>query len=202
VVTPGLPQLDTLLTISRSSRPELRSLASQQAGARASTTLAKEYWLPDLGFFFSKNYSQGTPATYTTGVGLTFPLFFWNHSRGEVAESQHHERELTAAYDDLAAQVDQDVRAAYAAAATALREALYLRDDLLPEARQAYQITLVSYGLGGSSALDVLDARRTLLDAERQYADALGAAIDARADLERAVGAPLGTVSSGDGNDH
>ena len=77
------------------------------------------------------------------------------------------------------------------AAATALRQALFLRDQLLPEARRAYQIALVSYGLGGSSALDVLDARRTLLDAEGQYADALGASNDARADLERAIGGPL-----------
>jgi outer membrane protein TolC len=37
----------------------------------------------------------------------------------------------------------------------------------------------------------VLDARRTLLDAEGQYAAALGAANDARADLERAVGLSL-----------
>jgi len=49
----------------------------------------------------------------------------------------------------------------------------------------------VSYGLGGSSALELLDAKRTLLDAEKQYVDALGAANDARAALELAVGAPL-----------
>ena len=49
----------------------------------------------------------------------------------------------------------------------------------------------MSYGLGGSSALDVLDARRSLLDAETQYADALAAASSAQASLERAVGNPL-----------
>jgi len=129
------------------------------------------------------------------------PLFFWNHQHGEVAESRHRERELDAAYRDLSAQVDQDVRVTYATAATAFRQARYLRDELLPEARRAYDVARVSYGLGGSSALEVLDARRTLLDAESQYADALGAANDARADLERAVGAPLETASSGDTHD-
>ena len=58
----------------------------------------------------------------------------------------------------------------------------------------------MSYGLGGSSALDLLDAKRTLLDAESQYADALGAANDARAELELAVGAPLLRRTPG-GND-
>jgi cobalt-zinc-cadmium efflux system outer membrane protein len=106
---------------------------------------------------------------------------------------------LSASYRDLEAQVDQDVRSTYAAAETALRQASFLRDQLLPEARRAYEIALVSYGLGGSSALDVLDARRTLLDAESQYADALGAANDARADLERAIGRPLEAAPGGTG---
>jgi cobalt-zinc-cadmium efflux system outer membrane protein len=119
-----------------------------------------------------------------------------------VAESRHHERELDAAYADLEAQVEQDVRVTYATAATALAQAIYLRDQLLPEARRAYDIALTSYGLGGSSALDVLDARRTLLDAESQYADALGAANDARADLERAVAGPFDAASAGVPNVH
>jgi cobalt-zinc-cadmium efflux system outer membrane protein len=199
VVPPDLPPLDTLLAIARSARPELKSLASQRMGAASATTLAKEFWLPDLAIDLEKNYADGGPPTYTTGIGIKVPLFFWNHTSGEVAESKHREFELAAAYRDLAAQVEQDVRQAYANAATAAEQGSYLRDELLPEARRVYDITLTSYGIGGSSALDVLDARRTLLDALSQYADALGAANDARADLERAVAAPL---PSGDSNEH
>ena len=69
-----------------------------------------------------------------------------------------HERELDASYRDLSAQVDQEVRLTYATAATAVQQARYLRDELLPEARRAYEVAQVSYGLGGSSALEVLDA--------------------------------------------
>jgi outer membrane protein TolC len=54
----------------------------------------------------------------------------------------------------------------------------------------------VSYGLGGSSALDVLDARRNLLDAETQYADALAAANSARSNLERAAATPLSQLDA------
>jgi cobalt-zinc-cadmium efflux system outer membrane protein len=200
-VPPDLPDLDPLIAIAEASRPELHGLSSQRAGARAATTLAGQYWLPDLSIGFDKTIFPGVPDSYTGTIGFTMPLFFWNHQRGEVAESRHHERELEAAYRDLAAQVDQDVRTTYATAATALRQAQYLRDDLLPEARRAYTIALTSYGLGGSSALEVLDARRTLLDAEGQLADALGAANDARADLERAVAAPLNPVSPGESHD-
>jgi outer membrane protein TolC len=56
---------------------------------------------------------------------------------------------------------------------------------------------MLSYGLGGLSALEVLDARRTMLDAQRQFADALAAANSARSDLERAAGVPLTTFVPG-----
>ncbi|HWH04397.1 MAG TPA: TolC family protein [Gemmatimonadales bacterium] len=201
-VPPALPAVDSLISLAQLRRPELQGLASQQRGASAATALAQQYFLPDLNLSVAKNMTQGTPSTYTTGIGISVPLFFWNHQRGQVAESRHHERELAAAYSDLAAQVEQDVRVTYATAATALAQAVYLRDQLLPEARRAYDIALTSYGLGGSSALDVLDARRTLLDAESQYADALGAANDARADLERAVAGPFDAASAGVPNVH
>lgn len=186
-----LPPLDTLEVIAAALRPELRGLASQRSGAGAAASLAQAYWLPDVNVGVLRNAQQGSPTTYTTTVGFTVPLFLWNHQRGAVAEARHHVQELDASYADLVAQVDQDVRTSYATAATALEQAGFLRSELVPEAREAFAIALVSYGLGGSSALEVLDARRTLLDAESQYADALGAANDARADLERAVGTSL-----------
>ena len=67
----------------------------------------------------------------------------------------------------------------------------------MPSAREAYRIASTSYSLGGSSALEVIDAQRTLLDAQTQYAAALAAANDAIADLERATGAPLSSVIRG-----
>ncbi len=196
-VPPPLPELAALEDTAQALRPELKGLASQQRGASAATTLAKSFWLPDLSLSFTQNTVTGSPATYTSAVGFSFPLFFWNHTRGEVSEATHREEELSASYRDLAAQVDQEVRTTYAAAATALRQALFLRDQLLPEAKRAYDVALTSYGLGGASALDVLDARSDLLDAQSQYADALGAANDARADLERAIGRPLEAIPTG-----
>jgi outer membrane protein TolC len=191
-VPPLIPDVDLLEQQALAARPELASLASQQAGARANTTLAREFWLPDFTLGAQRDYAAGGGgALYTAGIALPVPLFYWQHTKGEIAESQHHERELAASLRDLRAQVSQEVRAAYATAAAALRQAVYLRDALLPSAREAYRVASVSYGLGGSSALDVLDARRNLLDAELQYADALAAANSSRADLERAVAAPL-----------
>ena len=128
---------------------------------------------------------------------MPIPLLFWQHARGDFAESHHRELELAATLRDARAAVAQDVRTTYATAEAALRQVVFLRDQLLPSAREAYRISTVSYGLGGLSALEVLDARRQLLLAQSQYADALAAANSTRSDLERAAGAALSTLPDG-----
>jgi cobalt-zinc-cadmium efflux system outer membrane protein len=192
---PPLPDVALVEQMALEARPELAALSSQQVGARATTSLAREFWLPDFTLSAQRDYgSEGSGALFSAGIALPFPIFYWQHSKGEIAEGQHRERELSASYRDLRAQVSQDVRATHAAADAALRQALFIRDALLPSAREAYRVASVSYGLGGSSALDVLDARKNLLDAETQYADALAAANSARADLERAAATPLARI--------
>jgi cobalt-zinc-cadmium efflux system outer membrane protein len=197
----SLDSLDRLRTLAMQSRPDLHSLAAQQRSAHSVTNLQREWWLPDLTVSLSRDMSQAGPASTETDIGVGVPLFFWQHHKGQIAEAKHYESQLAAADQDLTAQVEEEVRTTYATAVTAMQQADYIRNELLPETRRAYQIASVSYGLGGSSALDVLDAQRALIDAQSQYADALGAANDAIAQLQLAVGAPLNTATSGDNHE-
>jgi cobalt-zinc-cadmium efflux system outer membrane protein len=187
-VPPALPDSSMLETIAMANRPELSILRSEQAGAHAGTALAKEYWLPDLNFGVGRDYIAPGSPMFTTGFTIPLPVFFWQHSRGDIALSQHFERELEATYRDLTTQIAQDVRSAYANASTAMRQVVFLRDELVPAARDAYRIASTSYTLGGSSALEVLTAHTALLEAEAEFADALADANTARADLDRALG--------------
>ena len=197
-VPAGLPQLADLEAAALRNRPELASLQSQRAGAHATTQLAKEFWLPDLTVGISKDFlADPQPGYFTTGISMPIPLFYWNHSKGAIAQSRFRETELEATVRDAEAAVAQDVRAAYTAATTALRQVVFIRDQLLPAARQAYRIASASYGLGGSSALEVNAARAAMISADSQYTDALAAANSARAELERAVATPLTTFGNG-----
>ena len=201
-VPPAPPDVDRLLSTALASRPELADLKSQQAGARAATGLAREAWLPDFTIGVTRDYADPGPGLLFTGVSFPIPLLYWQHAHGEIGEARHRELELAASYRDLEGQVGQDLRASHAAATAALRQAVYIRDQLLPLARQAYRIASVSYGLGGSSALELLDARRNLLDALSQYTDALAAANDTRAELERAAATSLDSLETGETHDH
>jgi outer membrane protein TolC len=199
-VPKALPQLESVVEAGLASRPELASIRAQRAGARANTSLAKQYWLPDLLLGVSRDFNQPDPALFSTGLAFPLPIFFWQHSRGQIAEASFRERELSATERDLVAAVTQDLRDTYANARITLQQAVFIRDQLLPSARAAYRAASASYALGGSSALDVLDARRSLLDAETQYADALAAANISLAELERAVAVPLTSLGTGSDN--
>ena len=185
------PDFDRLERLAMSYRPELRGLQRQRESARANERLAQQFFLPDITLGLSRNNIYGTEPTYTTSIGIDLPIFFWQHQRGEVAEAKHRDAELAATYRDVISQVGQDLRNAYATASTASRQVQFLADQLVPSAEEQYKIASTTYGLGGSSALEVIDAQRTLLDAKNQYTTALGALNDAVADLERATGAPL-----------
>jgi outer membrane protein TolC len=193
-----LPDLDAIEQMALRNRPELAALEAQMRGAAANSSLIKEMAiLPDLSFSANRDLMVDSGAWWTAGFSFPIPVFFWQHTRGDFAETKHRELELAATYRDQRAAVGQDVRAAFSAADAALRQVIFIRDQLLPSAREAYRVATVSYGLGRLSALDVLDARRALVDAQRQFADALAAANSARSDLERAAGVPLTSIAPG-----
>lgn len=198
VVPSPLPDVGAFEQRALTVRPELTDIEAQQAAAKANSTLVRENaFLPDITLSANRDYASDVGTLYAAGLSLPFPLLFWQHTRGDFSETKHRELELAAAARDMRAAVGLDVRTAYATADAAIRQAAFIRDQLLPSATEAYRVANVSYGLGGLSALDVLDARRTLLDAQRQYAEALAAANSALADLERATGAPLSSISNG-----
>ena len=95
----------------------------------------------------ARNYLRLPPAF--TSTGRRAPCSSGSTRRAKSPSARHRELELAAALRRQA-QVAQDVRAAYAAADTALRQVVFIRDELLPEAREAYRIASTSYGLGGS----------------------------------------------------
>jgi outer membrane protein, heavy metal efflux system len=197
-VPPPLPDLDAVLQSAQRKRPEIRSLEAQILAAQTNSRLVREQaFLPDLFIGASRDASVAVPTWYTVGIAMPIPIFFWQHAKGDFAETQHRQLELEATLRDTRAAVGQDVRSAWATADAAERQAVFIRDQLLPSAREGYRSAAAAYAAGGLSALDVLDARRSLLDAESQYADALAAANSARSDLERAAGVPLTSIATG-----
>ena len=170
-VPPPVPALEELEALAMARRPELAAMRAEQAGARAGAPAGR----PVLHSRHRRERLARERVRRTTRLqhrrGHRDPALLLaaparRSGRGGSTASSSWPR----AYADLAAQVGEDVRNAYADRDRRLRQVVYLRDQLLPAAREAYRVASASYAWAAPSALEVLDAQRTLLDAQTQYA--------------------------------
>lgn len=123
-------------------------------------------------------------------IGLSVPLPLFNRNAGNLSAALLR---ADKARDELAAAqatAASDLAGADVRYATARAEAGLLRQDVLPQAASAYDLTLTGFEFGKFSILDVLDAQRTLFQSRTRYLDALLSAWRAWADIERLAGAP------------
>jgi len=80
--------------------------------------------------------------------------------------------------------------------ASAYEELRSLQDEILPMARRAYQAAETSFKGGKSGYLDMLDAQRTLVDAQSKHVEALAEYHQTRAQVEALVGQSIESVST------
>jgi len=122
-------------------------------------------------------------------LGLSVPLPLFNRNAGNLGavliRADKARDELAAAQ----AMAASDLAGADARYETARAEASLLRQEVLPQAASAYDLTLTGFEFGKFSILDVLDAQRTLFQSRTRYLDALLDAWRAWADIERLAGA-------------
>jgi len=168
-------------------RPEVRLQRAVVESAASTIVVEQAAAKPNVTPYFGYKRSNG----FNTLVGgLNVPMTIFDRNQGATAasESRHEaERERLRA-------VQARVRAEAAAAAETVRR----RRDLLASLEQrvvagadeAYQISLAAYREEATELLDVLDARRSLVQARSLYVDAVGAYRLAVVDLETALGVP------------
>jgi cobalt-zinc-cadmium efflux system outer membrane protein len=121
------------------------------------------------------------------GVSVPLPLFDRNGGRLAAALRRTDKARDELAAAEVAAGADLD--AAWIRYAAARTEAGLLQRDAIPQAHDAWTLTLRGFEAGKFGFLDVLDAQRTWFQARVRRAGALLAAWRAYADIERLAGA-------------
>ena len=139
-VPPAPPELDRLLAAASASRPELGDLKSQQAGARAASGLAQEYWLPDLTVGISHDYADPGPGRLHRACCRS-RSFEQRSPRRTTTSWSWRRRTRTSSSRWVRTSAPR------AAATAALRQAVHPR-TAPPLARQATTSHWVSYGPG------------------------------------------------------
>jgi outer membrane protein, heavy metal efflux system len=116
------------------------------------------------------NYEFGLT---TAGVQASLPLPLFNRNQGTVREAQADLARDRAELDRVALSLRQRLADAYARYTDSLQSVEDFRAGSLPLARRAYEVLSENFRQRRAAWPQVLVARRTLLDLNKEYVDAL-----------------------------
>ncbi len=177
-------------------RPEIARVRAGLEKEERRTSEAKLSYLPDFDLGFSKHRLAGEASTWDFTLSFPVPLFFWQPSRGAIAEAKANVRSLERRSQDLANFISLEVGEACFNARTAADQIALFEKEILTQAEDVYDLVLFSFQEGEIGGIELIDARRSLLEARKAYADALFNHSLTIAALERSIGGPL------EGDDH
>lgn len=188
-VAPGLPAQLLL------RRPDLASAEAQLAAAHANVAAARAAMLPSISLTGSAglasnvllNFLSAPTATLALGAALLQPIFDGGRLGAQVDIAESRQRELVAGYRKAVHAALADVEGALAAAGRlAIQEGL--QEQVVEQAQVALKLAEIRYREGADDLLSLLDAQRTLFQAEDQRAAIRLSRLQAAVSLYKALG--------------
>lgn len=176
-------------------RPDLAAAQARLAAANADVQAARAALLPSIQLTGSAGVSSAVllnvlnSPTLAVGVGASLlqPLFDGGRLRGQVAVAESQQRALVIGYQQAVRAALADVDNALAASARNA-EQLALQQQVQDRARESLRLAEARYRAGSSDLLSVLDAQRTLFQANDQAIQLQQARLQAAVGLVKALG--------------
>jgi NodT family efflux transporter outer membrane factor (OMF) lipoprotein len=197
-VSPGLPA-DLLVR-----RPDLASAEAQLAASNADLAAARAALLPSIQLTGSAGTASAALLSFagggsTTAVSLALsvlqPIFDGGRLRGQKAIAESRERELVEVYRKAILAAFADVESALVAASRQVQQEM-LQSQVQTQAREALRLAEIRYREGADDLLTVLDAQRTLFNAQDQLAQIRLNRLEAAVSLYKALGGGWDASSS------
>jgi outer membrane protein TolC len=183
--------LEELKQKALSFRPEIKRLGFSLEKENLRETLGKLSYLPDFSLGLSRHRLSGVATTWDFTLSFPIPLFFWQPQKGEIAEAQANLEAIRKEREHLTNAIALDVEEAYASAMMTRNQIELFEKEILAQAEEAYNMFLFSFQEGEIGGIELIEARRTLIEARKSYADALHNFSVALAALEKSVGRKL-----------
>lgn len=188
-VKAGLPS--TLLA----RRPDIRKAETDLLAANRDIAVAEAARLPSLALTASGGLQstalhtllQPQSALYSLAASITAPLFEGGRLEGQEELNRARFAELAETYAKATVTAFGDVEDALTGTANAAQRQGYAR-EAYDQAREAYRIVEARYRAGTVPFLNLLDAQRTVFQANDALAQAMLARFTALVDLYKALG--------------
>lgn len=145
-------------------------------------------YLPDFDLGISKHRIKGENETWDITLSFPIPLFFWQPKKGEIAEAKANIESLKAELKHFKNLISLEVEDAYINAVALENQIKLFEDEILKQAEEVYNMSIFSYQEGEIGSIELIESRRTLIEAKKSYADALFNHNVALAELEKSIG--------------
>lgn len=185
----AVPTFSTLVKKIQSN-PEIARWTTEREKRQAALEKQKTLAKPDITVFGGpRAVGKADDITFTLGVSI--PLPFKNKNQGAIAEAEAEVAKTDSERKTSEINVFTKLSAAYQVLTSATKEAALLHKDVLPAAQQAEEAITQGYEAGRFTQLEILDARRTLIQARNQHLRALTDYHRALADIESLTASPI-----------
>lgn len=183
--------LPEAIALASQNRSDLKAAQAQVRAAELSRKAAVAERYPTLEFDADYGLVGRNPGnsngTFSVTGQLRFPIWAGGRSRGDIEEADASLQRTRAAYDDLRARVEAEVRTAYLdlnAAADQVHVAQSRRELARDELQQARD----RFASGVADTVEVVQAQEAVSSAEQDYIASLNAHNLAKASVAHAVG--------------
>lgn len=155
------------------AHPEVQSAQVGIARARLLLQRAQVEPVPNVTVGAGYTY-QGQNRSNDVSVGISFPVPLWNRNQGNIAAAQARVGEAAAQVGRAQADLAERLATAFGLYAAARQRAERYRAEILPRARETYDLSLKAYQGGQFEYLRVLQAQRAVSEADLEYNRSLG----------------------------
>ena len=190
--------LDAAVDIALRTRPDLRFARLNEEVAQAGFRLARAGAAPDVTAFTRYNMSRSsfddTPVgvlrdkdrTLTFGVSVQLPVF--NRNQGAQTEAQVVIEQARGRRQFIESVVRAEVASAYARYEAARAAVTTFELGVIGRSNDNIRVIRAAYDLGQFRITDLINEQRRVVDAQRDFTEALTEQYRALADLQAAIG--------------
>jgi cobalt-zinc-cadmium efflux system outer membrane protein len=182
--------LDALLG-SATKRPQLQALEHREAAARRRLDLENASVVPDV----TLGLSVGQDAPYDsrerfTRLTLSVPLPLFRRNAAGIGRAATELSQTEIERESTVRDVNAQVRALWQRLGSLKERVTRLTESVYPALEENRRLSTSAYRAGEIGLLQLLRVNRHLLDARRDYLDAVGEFVQTRIALEQAAGWP------------
>lgn len=192
--------LSDLQQRARSSRPDLKALATEKARGEADILLAEAEGIPNLtaGLVLRRDTTsmevggiEGKDTAVTVGLRLSMPLPVFDKNRAGIQEAGARRNVADTRFAAAMKNIEREVESAYTTFLNSDKVLALYRTDILPQLEENLKLTEEAYRLGEVGIVVVIQEQKKFFEVKEAHLAALHNRQAALARLEAAVASEL-----------